>query len=151
MLRKLVVALVVVLASGLGSAQAADDPNGFVRNRVEQGQTLQDLLHGAFAVEVRCATQCLLATRIMIAQGPGKPYVEIGRTPPRKYYGGEWISISMPLNARGRAAVKAAESGLKIHGQTVATALDWTKNKDGGLVRRKGTASWVRTCAWPRR
>ena len=143
---KLAIVLVgAAVALGMGSAEAADDPNGFVRNKVEIGQTLQQLLDGKFVVEVRCAEKCLFQTRIVTAQG-----VELGRTQPAKLAADKWHAVEMPLSKSGRAAVRAAENGLKIYGQTVASALAWTKNKSGALVRRKGTASWIRTCKWPR-
>jgi hypothetical protein len=147
-LGKLVVALVVALAIGLGTAEAADDPKGFVRNDVSPNQTLRDLLHGHFVVNVHCAERCLFATRL-VADPLGRGSFEIGRTQPRKLPAKKWTAIRIPLNDRGQAAIEAAEDGLRIHGQTVATALKW-KLVSGVAVRRKGTASWIRTCKWPR-
>jgi hypothetical protein len=148
MLVKFAAALAAALVVGQGAALAADDPKGFVRNQVALGQTLDDLLQGEFFEEVRCLEKCVVSTRLVVAPadaaelGLERKWFEIGRVERRTLRANVWTQVHIPLNKRGRAALKDAEGGVKIYGQTVASSL---------VSGRKGWASWIRTCKWPRR
>jgi hypothetical protein len=132
-------------------AAAADNPNGFVRDRVSLHQTMSDMLKGRFYEEVRCAENCLMATRLVISgeeaaqlgfAGAQKGrWFEIGRVENVSLKGGVWSKVHLRLNAKAAAKIREEKSGVHISGQVVASS------KESG---RHGWASWIRTCPWPR-
>jgi hypothetical protein len=132
-------------------APAGDNPNGFVRDRVTLHQTMADMLKGRFYEEVKCAKDCLMATRLVIsgeeAAALGYPgaragrWLEIGRVENVTLKGGVWTKVRLRLTAKAAAWIREQKAGLHIAGQVVASS------KESG---RHGWASWIRTCAWPR-
>ena len=132
-------------------AAAADNPNGFVRDRVTLTQTMADMLKGRFYEEVRCAENCVMATRLVIGsadaarlgfEGVKKGHwFEIGRVENVSLKGGVWTKVHLRLNAKAAARIREEKAGVHISGQVVASS------KVSG---RNGWASWIRTCPWPR-
>jgi hypothetical protein len=148
---RLVACLVVAGGVVPSIAAAADNPNGFVRDRVTLNQTMADMLKGRFYEEVRCAENCLMATRLVISgqeaadlgfAGAKKGYwFEIGRLENVSLKGGVWTKVHLRLNAKAAARIRESKAGAHISGQVVASS------KESG---RHGWASWIRTCPWPR-
>ncbi len=132
-------------------APAGDNPNGFVRNRVSLHQTMADMLKGRFYEEIKCAENCLMATRLVIsgeeaahmgfAGAKAGRWFEIGRVENVTLKAGVWTKVYLRLNAKAAAHIRAEQVSLHIAGQVVASS------KESG---RHGWASWIRTCAWPR-
>jgi hypothetical protein len=144
----LTLALTMLLAFAV-PAQAADNPNGFVRNRIALDQTITALVNGRFYEEVRCLEACLVTTQIGIgpedARRLGFPNVRAGQ-----YYvvgevrgrlpAGGWQKIFLPLKPSAKKRIAASTTGVKVAGRLVANST--TSN-------RHGFASWFRTCNLP--
>lgn len=146
-----IVAALAAFAALAAPAPAADNPNGFVRNRVSLHQTMADMLKGRFYEEIKCAENCLMATRLVIsgeeaahmgfAGAKAGRWFEIGRREDVALKAGVWTKVYLRLNAKAAAHIRAEQVSLHIAGQVVASS------KESG---RHGWASWIRTCAWPR-
>jgi hypothetical protein len=130
-------------------ALAADDPNGFVRNRVSIDQTLPDLVDGSFYEEVRCLQRCKVTTQIGIGPAdatrlgfenvqPGQ-YHLVGQVT-RILPAGTWTKIKLPLFPAAQERLATSTTGVKIAGRLVARST---------TSRRNGWASWFRTCKLP--
>jgi hypothetical protein len=93
-------AAAAVLAALAPAGQAADNPNGFVRNDVALNQTITDLVDGRFYERVRCLEACVVTTQIGIAAADarrlGFPNVGAGSTTSSA------TSVSGCVQARGR-------------------------------------------------
>jgi hypothetical protein len=143
--------LVPVGAAVVETAAAADDPSGFVRNRVALNQSMTALLSGRFVVEAKCAEGCTMSTRLVMASPDAiaagfkgvKPgtWFEIGRVTDLQLTGGKWTRVQIPLTATARRVLGKSDDGVKFAGQTIAKSL---------VSGRYGQASWIRTCKWPR-
>ena len=148
-MKKIVIAAVAAAAALVAPtlAPAADDPGGFVRNRVPVEQTLTDLVAGRFYEEVRCLERCTVTTQLGIRPAdatrlgfanvsPGQYYLvgQVTKTIPA----GVWTKIKLPLTADAKEKLAASETGVRIAGRLIARS---TKS------RRSGWASWIRTCA----
>jgi hypothetical protein len=131
------------------TALAADDPNGFVRNRVSLSQTVPQLAAGKFVVEIKCAQACKTVTRLGISPEDAtelgfknvnpRSWFEIGRVA-RTLSAGVWTKVQVPLTAEARLRVVKTETGLRIAGQVAAAST---------TTGRHGWASWFRTCRLP--
>lgn len=125
---------------------AADDPNGFVRNRVSLNQTVGQLVKNRYAVEIKCAEECLMKTRLLIAPADAtrlgfkhvkrRVYYEIGRVE-RTLPAEEWTKVTMRLTPEARRRIAAAHTGVRVAGQVVAHSTE---------SERSGWASWIRSC-----
>jgi hypothetical protein len=142
-------AAAAVLAALAPAGQAADNPNGFVRNDVALNQTITDLVNGRFYERVRCLEACVVTTQIGIAAADarrlGFPNVRAGQyyvvgEVRKRLRAGAWQKILLPLNPSARKRIAASESGLKIAGRLVAQST---------TSRRNGWAQWFRTCKLP--
>ncbi len=147
----LLFALVVAVGAAAVEASAADDPSGFVRNRVALKQSMTALLTGKFVVEAKCAEDCTMSTRLVMASAdaaeagfkgvkPGQ-WFEIGRVVDVQLAGGAWTSVPIPLTANAKRVLSKSDDGVRFAGQTIAQSL---------VSGRYGRASWIRTCKWPR-
>jgi hypothetical protein len=137
-----------VLAAGAVPAYA-DNPNGFVRNRLALNQTIAALVDGRFYEEVRCVEACVVTTQIGIgpedARRLGFPNVRAGQyyvvgEVRKRLAAGAWQKISLPLNASAKKRIAASTTGVKVAGRLVAQST---------TSGRYGTASWFRTCKLP--
>lgn len=138
------VALAALALAPIGPA--ADDPTGFIRNRVSLHQTVGQLVNGRFVVEIKCAEACLMKTRILIspqdAESLGfrnvKPrvYFEIGRVE-RTLDAEVWTKVAMKLTPEAKRRIARADTGVRIAGQAIANSTE---------SGRYGRASWIRTC-----
>ena len=131
------------------TALAADDPNGFVRNRVSIDQTLTDLVDGSFYEEVRCRQRCKVTTQIGIGPAAaarlGFPNVKAGQyyvvgQVTRTLPAGTWTKIKLPLFPDAQQRLATSTTGVKIAGRLVARSTTSGRN---------GWASWFRTCELP--
>jgi hypothetical protein len=138
----------VLVATGV-PAHAADNPNGFVRNRAPLNQTITALVKGRFYEEVRCLEACVVTTQIGIgpedARRLGFPNVAAGQyyvvgQVSKRLPAGAWQKIFLPLNPSVKERVAASTTGVKIAGRLVARS---TKSN------RHGWANWFRTCKLP--
>jgi hypothetical protein len=131
------------------TALAADDPNGFVRNRVSTDQTLTDLVDGRFYKEVRCLQRCKVTTQIGIGpvaaarlgfpdSKPASTYV-VGQVT-RILRAGTWAKIKLPLFPDAQQRLATSTIGAEIAGRLVARSTTRGRN---------GWASWFRTCKLP--
>jgi hypothetical protein len=142
-------AAAVLVAALAPVGQAAENPSGFVRNRVALNQTITALVEGRFYEEARCLEACVVTTQIGIgpddARRLGFPnvragqYYVVGEVRKRLPAGG-WQKIVLPLNASAKKRIAASTTGVKVAGRLVARSI---------TSRRYGMASWFRTCKLP--
>ncbi len=139
----------LIAATVVPGATAADDPSGFVRNRVPLEQTLPMLLNGKFYEEVRCLEACTVKTQLGIspedARRLGFPNVKsnqwhvVGEVT-KQLSAGAWTKVYLPLKPDAQTRLSDSKVGVRIAGRLVA------RSTTSG---RYGWASWLRTCKLP--